>query len=395
MKIILANDTFPPDVNGSAYFTHRLATRLKSRGHEILVIAQSTKIISEFSLRDGVRVFGVRSFPILVQKGFRVSSPILIKKIIKKAVSDFQPDIIHIQGHFFVGKAIGKIAQELDIALIGTNHFMPENLIHYFPLPEAAKIKIKRWGWKKFREVFEKLEVVTAPTKTAVDLIARHGFSKSVIPISNGIDLEKFNPKNEGDYLKERYGLPKNKPILLYLGRLDKEKKIDLIIQAFAKAIKKIDAHLVIAGKGAERKNLHNLVKSSGLEHKITFTGFVPDEDLANIYRTADCFVIACDVELQSIVTMEAMASGLPIIAVNEMALPELVHHGENGYLFKNGDVDDLAGCIVEMFSDEEKRKRMAEKSLEIIKEHDLEKTVYQFEDIYMSLVGKKKISRE
>ena len=252
MKIILANDTYPPDVNGCAYFTHRFAQQLKRKGHDVLVIAQSTTITSGFSVRDGINVFGIRSLPVLVQKGFRVSPPVFMKKSIKKVMKDFRPDVVHLQGHFFVGKSTGKAARELGISVVGTNHFMPENLVHYFPVSEKLKGKIKRWGWKQFRKVFEQLDVVTTPTKTAAGLMIRHGFSKSVIPISNGIDLEKFNPKNNGDYLKDRYDLPENKPTFLCLGRLDKEKKIEQIIQAFAKARKKIDAHLVIAGKGAE-----------------------------------------------------------------------------------------------------------------------------------------------
>jgi len=279
----------------------------------------------------------------------------------------------------------------LGISVVGTNHFMPENLVHYFPVSEKLKGKIKRWGWKQFREVFEQLDVVTTPTKTAADLMKKHGFSKSVIPISNGIDLEKFNPRNNGDYLKEKYGLPENKPIFLCLGRLDKEKKIEQIIQAFAKAREKNDAHLVIVGKGAQWKNLHDLVKSLELEKKITFTGFVPDDDLPNIYQVAGCYVIACDAELQSISTMEAMASGLPVIAVNEMALPELVYPGVNGYLFENNDVDGLAECMIKMLSDEGKRKKMAEKSLELVQVHDLEYAISQFESIHLSLAGKKK----
>jgi len=149
------------------------------------------------------------------------------------------------------------------------------------------------------------------------------------MPISCGIDLDRFKPTNDGAYLERRFAIPTDKPVLLYVGRLDKEKRIDIILRALPDILRVTNVHLVLAGVGKEKQKLEELTEKLGIRKAVTFTGFVPDEDLQNIYRIGDLFVTAGIAELQSIVTMEAMASGLPVVAVNVMALPELVHDGE------------------------------------------------------------------
>jgi glycosyltransferase involved in cell wall biosynthesis len=149
-----------------------------------------------------------------------------------------------------------------------------------------------------------------------------------------------------------------------------------------------IDFKFAIVGKGAEKTKLEKMAKSLGLEKKVIFLGFVPDKDLPNLYPLATCFIIAGIAELQSIVTMEAMASGLPVLAANAVALPELVHHGENGFLFETGDLKQIADCIVKIISDPKLQKRMSQKSLEMIKGHDETKIVSRFESFYSELTG-------
>jgi glycosyltransferase involved in cell wall biosynthesis len=117
------------------------------------------------------------------------------------------------------------------------------------------------------------------------------------------------------------------------------------------------------------------------------FAGFVPDDKLPDLYQASDVFVIAGVAELQSIVTMEAMASGLPILAVNAMALPELCHDGQNGYLFEMGNENALSEKIIELATDSGLRKEMSEKSMEIIQKHDIRKTIPQFEGLYSQLI--------
>ena len=387
MKILIVGPTFYPNVNGASYFTQGLAHYLYKRGHSILVIAPSRFIRDENYNLDGVSVFGARSFPTFTN-GFRIAQSIFIKNKIREKIKEFSPDVIHLQSHLVFGRAIVKIAKEFQIPVVGTNHFMPENLIHYFYLPGKVENYIIRWAWKGFLKIFEKIDAVTTPTEIGAKLLADIGLTKTVVSISNGVDLKIYNPQNNGNYLRRKYNLPE-KSTLLYLGRLDKEKNVDVLLKAFALAVKKFDAHFIIAGIGAEEKNLRKLTAELKIKKLVTFTGFVAEKDKPYLYRIADCFAIAGIAELQSIVTMEAMASGLPVIAVKAMALPHLVRHGENGYLFKIDEVKLIAGYIINIFSNKELRNRMSEKSLEIIKEHDIDKIIEKYETLYTKIINR------
>jgi 1,2-diacylglycerol 3-alpha-glucosyltransferase len=385
MRILIATDTYYPDVNGAAYFTYRLASLLAKRDHNVFIICPSRSFRNTISNDNEVTVYGIRSIHLPVYQNFRVS-PLFISRTIRRVVREVSPDIVHIQNHFLIGKEAVGAAKKLGIPAIGTNHFMPENLTHYLHLPGIAEKWLQRYAWRQFVRVFEQLDLVTTPTKTAAALLEKAGLNKEVVPISCGIDLERFKPTNDGEYLRRRFAIPTDKPVLLYVGRLDKEKRIDMILQALPGILRVASVHLVLAGIGKEKRNLEELAEKQGIQQAVTFAGFVPDEDLQNIYSVADLFVTAGIAELQSIVTMEAMASGLPVVAVNAMALPELVHDGENGYLFSDGDGQMFAEKVTAILSDQAMRAKMSKKSLEIIKDHDINKTIEKYEAIYSEI---------
>jgi len=386
MKILLATDTYYPSTNGAAYFTHGLAHSLSSLRHEVFVIIPSQTIKNTVISADSVILYGVRSLPLPLYPGFRFSLPLLARKYIHKVIQKVKPDIIHIQNHFIIGKGALRFAQEHRIPIIGTNHFMPENLVHYLHLPHFLEEKLKQLLWHQFVEVYSQLRIVTAPTRTAAELMQRHGLAKEVIPLSCGIDLQRFNPANNGTYLRERYHIP-DRPIILYVGRLDKEKKIEVILRGLPFILERIDVQLILAGIGAFRNHLERIVHKLGLHEYVTFTGFVPDEDLPNLYTFADIFVSAGIAELQSIATMEAMASALPVVAVNAVALPELVHDGENGFLFPDGDSQVFAEKVICILADGRLKCEMGQKSLSLIQAHDMNRVVKQFELLYSSAI--------
>jgi glycosyltransferase involved in cell wall biosynthesis len=386
MKILIATPTFYPDVNGASYFAQRLSYYLKKKGHEIMVIAPSRTIHHEMSRRNSVSVFGIRSYPILVYKDFRFSPSFFAKKTIRRVIQEFNPDIIHTQSHFLICAEVVKVAKDLGIPIAGTNHFMPENLVHYLPLPEFLRQAIKNFGWWQFRRVYDKLNLVTAPTQTAANLTKKSKLAKTIIPVSNGIDMEKFNPNNKGEHLRKKYSLPDN-PLLITVGRLDKEKNLDMLLKALKLVPDNINLHFAIAGKGTEKASLEKLTIKLGIADKVTFLGFVPDDELPGLYSISSCFINGCIAELQCIAAMEGMASGLPVILANAVALPELVQHGENGFLFEINDHGSIAGYISRIFSEADLRKKMSAKSLEIIKKHDINNIINQFESLYISLL--------
>lgn len=384
MKILFATDNFYPNINGAANFTLELARGLVENGHTVTVIAPAQKFDYTVAKHEGIIIYGIPSVmipPIIHPAKNRIPfvDSLSIEKIIKKV----QPQIIHIQDHFFIGSQVVSIGKKAGIPIIGTNHFLPDNLIHYLHPPIFAKQPLTKLAWKQFTNIFNKVDIVTTPTSTAARIIRNSGLKTPVIPISCGVSLNRFNPKKRKNL----------KPTILYVGRVDKEKNIDVIIKAFVQVLNSVDAQLVIAGQGKEKENLEDLTKQLGIGKNVTFTGLVPDKNLPLVYQTADIFVIASTAELQSIVTMEAMASGLPVIAANAVALPELVHHGQNGFLFKAGDWKSLAEHIIKILKDPLMHKKMSRASLKIVHPHRLENTIKSYEKIYANLIAAKTLN--
>ncbi len=391
MKILFGTDNFFPNVNGAAIFSVELAKGLAKIGHEVAVIAPSRKFKHTITQHAGMTIYGIPSvmIPKMIHPG-GIRIPVEINQtIIRAIIEQMRPDIIHIQDHFMIGSRAASLGRKLGIPTVGTNHFLPENFIHYFHPPSFAKKPLSKLAWRQFINVYKLLDLITVPTKTTADLLHSLGLKNPITPISCGVDLKRFNPRNSGSHLKKHYHITDSKLVILFVGRLDKEKNIDLIIKAFAEVQKITNSHLVIAGKGKEKTNLINLSKNLNLNQNVTFTGFVPDKDLAALYRMADLFVIASIAELQSIATMEAMASGLPVIATEVLALPELVHNGKNGYLFNDGDINSLTNHIVKVLKNPALRKKMSQASLKIISQHSLDKTVKTYLQAYESLKAK------
>lgn len=380
MKILFVSDSYYPHINGVYYFVCRIGPLLQEKGHEVAVIAPSESIYSSQKKIDGLDVYGLPSLPVLNYPTVRLPIPLLLKSRINRIIQSFKPDIIHIQDHFFISKVVVQVNRELKIPIIGTNHFMPENLT-IFLRGVNLKQRFENFLWKDFSRVFNQVILVTTPTETGARLI-RPKLKVDVIAISSGISLERFNPLGDTREIKEKYAIP-DKPVLLYVGRLDPEKHIEEILQSVALAVKKIDFRFVVVGKGIRKTTLEQLTHQLGITDKVIFTGFVPDEELPYFYKLSRCFIIASIAELLSLVTLQAMASGLPIIAVNAGALSELVKDKMNGYLYKEGDIPAIIQYIEDIIARDDLYRKMSEKSLEFVQQHDIYKTLESFEKLY------------
>jgi 1,2-diacylglycerol 3-alpha-glucosyltransferase len=318
--------------------------------------------------------------PNIIYPTIRLPILLLLKSRINRIIREFKPDIIHIQDHFFISNVVVKVNRALKIPIIGTNHFMPLNFTVLLPW-DNLKPKLENYLWKGFSTVFNEVNLVTTPTETAAKLI-RPKLKVDAIAISSGISLEKFNPSGSSSEIKEKYAIP-DKPVLLYVGRLDPEKHIEEILHSVALAVKKIDFRFVVVGQGTSKPALEQLTRQLGITEKVIFTGFVPDEELPYFYKLSRCFIIASIAELLSLVTLQAMASGLPIIAVNAGALSELVKDKMNGYLYEEGDIPSIIQYILDILTSDEIYQRMSKKSLEFVQEHDINKTLESFERLY------------
>ena len=383
MKILLGSDTYYPHVNGASYFTQRLAAGLQGRGHNVHVICPAQGRHSAITQHGCVVVHGIASLPVPGYSAVRFSPLPFVYNQILGAVDRITPDVIHIQNHFFIGRALIGIAQELSIPIVATNHFVPENFLVHVPfLSTRHQRALDHWLWRDLCQAYNRATIITAPSPPAAQILTDRGITGMVTAISCGVDLARFTPHHTGQIIKDTYRLPA-RPTYLYVGRLDQEKHIDELIKALPLVRRQVDAQLVIVGSGPLRAPLVELAKREHVDDQVIFTGFLKDDDLPHAYAACDVFCHAGTAELQSIVTLEAMATGKPVIAANAMALPFLVHNGVNGYTFEPGAIQTLAARVIELLTDQTKRVAMGQKSLEIVAPHQIQHTVDAYERLY------------
>lgn len=385
MRILIAGQAYYRRDNGQAVFTVNLAEGLAAEGHEVLVVAPSERGRAYCTEVEGVALQTVPA----VHLGHNVNVTAFANGLVLKRMHEFDPDVVHIQDHYFLSQTVLKAARKLGVTVVGTNHFLPENLTDNFRVPHWLRGVVHRWLWWTVKRVYGRLAMVTTPTDTAVAILRQQLRDVPLRAVSCGVDLERFRPRGGLDWSKaeEGYRLDPHKNILFYVGRVDREKGIDIIIRALAHLNRK-DVQFVVAGKGSHLASLRRLARELQLEEQVQFTGFVPDEDLPLLHNSVDAFVMPSHAELQSIATLEAMASGLPVIAANARALPELVQPGENGFLFEPGDVVDAARAIEQLLAHEPDWLRMGEVSMAKSYGHSLHRMVSGYEAVYERVCG-------
>jgi len=274
------------------------------------------------------------------------------------------------------------------IPLVGTNHFLPENLTYNLRIPTWLRPPVHRLLWQNMLEVFNTLHAVTTPTETAVCILRQQQIQAPIQAISCGVDQTRFKPRPEINRpeMRLRYGLDPAKTLFIYVGRVDREKGLDVLMQAF-KTLQRDDIQLAIVGQSSSYLNaLSSLRQHLSLQHQVIFTGFVSSEDLPPLLNSADIFVMPSGAELQSIATLEAMSSGLPVLAADARALPELVEHNVNGYLFAVDNVTDAARGIAALADNQDQWARMGAASLVTVRAHSLPNTIQRYTSLYKNL---------
>jgi glycosyltransferase involved in cell wall biosynthesis len=371
LRILISADTFPPDVNGAAHFADRLARGLADRGHDVHVVCPSATPRPAV-LSDGqLTLHRIGSLGTPFHPTFRICAPWRATRSAPELFDLIQPDVVHVQSHFSLGRAMVKAAHDRGIPVIATNHFMPENLLGYAPVPRALRDPLARWAWRDLVRVYGQADVVTAPTPRAVELLETNGLPGGARAVSCGIDI--------GHYASGE-NVTGTGMSVLFVGRLDKEKNVDELIRAM---VTLPDVRADIVGDGACRDKLVALAAEIGVLNRIRFHGFVSDEELVRAYRRCDVFCMPGTAELQSLATMEAMAAGRPVIAADAMALPHLVRPGVNGFLYPPGDTGRLRERLAELARDPALRGEMGDASRKIIAGHGIDRTLDVFDDLY------------
>jgi glycosyltransferase involved in cell wall biosynthesis len=247
------------------------------------------------------------------------------------------------------------------------------------PFARPVSAIFTRYGMLLYRGAKQ----VIMPTQSAVDMFDKAAIDIPMQAISNGIDLHRYRPLKPKKSILKKYNIPQDVPIVSYVGRLDREKHVHILIAAMAKVLKEMPAHSLIIGDGNAVETLHTLVYKLGIEKYVTFTGRVSDDNLVELHRAGTLFVMPSPAELQSLALLEAMASGKAVVAVNAGALPELCQDGRNGRIATVDDPHDMAHKIMQLLQDDQLRKKYAKESIAIAKTHDLKQVIKKFERIY------------
>lgn len=364
-------------------------------GHEVMVISASDRPEAYTTTEKGIRVVRLKSLPNPFRVGQRFSA--LGIREIQEALEEFRPNAVHLHDFTnvaFVGMAL---AHTLDIPVLITVHGMPWLVSAYLSklkLPQVSHT-LENISWAYVRQALQRCNVIVAPSKAAAREI-RVKARKNALVVSNGVDLKRFSNEplsQKGEALvRKKLGLPENAPVILHVGRLDGEKNVSAVVRAVALALRENkEAHFVVAGDGVEREELEALSEKLGVDDRCHFLGFVDaKKDLPKLFRLAHMFVTASEMEVQSLVLLEVIASGLPVVAVDATSVSEMVKHGKSGFLVRSGDERGMVKAILKLLAKKDLQPFRLQ-ARKIAKQHALEKTFTGYDSLYRKLVKMRK----
>ncbi len=316
--------------------------RLQARGHDLMVVEPTGPATTQRSL--DVATEQIHSIGMLGAPDMRLVLPFGDVPSVRR----FRPDVIHVHSTGGVGRRGVAMARAMHRPLVGTDHTLPAHYLHYARLdyPWAA-----RWVCRDAARFFARCDVVTAPSRAMLEELRAFGWSGEGREISNPIDVQRFRPLPAAE-CKTAFGVTGQ--AVLVLGRLAKEKSIDEAFRAFA-ALSGGPTMLVV-GDGPERGNLMRLAHELDIASRVAFTGALQGDELVRAMNACDVKLITSRSETQSMTTLQAMACGLPVVAVRAGALPEYVRDGETGRVVEAGDISGFVHALGEAMSDERRR---------------------------------------
>ena len=389
MRIAIFSDNFYPELSGITDSITALGKELAKRGHAVQYYAPyySKRDYERVGLREKDAEFGERigvtrfwSFPAHAPSGQgRGVIPTPWHWLGAKA---FRPDIIHTQLFYGTGLEALIAARLLKIPLVGTNHTAVKAYSQFYPIKQEwfANLLLKYANW-----YYGKCGFVTAPSRSVLEEMQQFGFKTTCRSLSNPIDTETFRPLPNKEWLRKQFGF--SEKTIIFASHLSVEKNIDVLIRALPLVRKEIpNAELAIAGKGPSESDLKKLAIELGVKDSVKFLGYLNKPSLAEAYNASKAFVIASTAETQSMVTMQAMATGLPIIATNSRALPEYVTK-KNGFLVEPEDVRAFAEKIIYLLQRPSVGKKLGENGKKMTQKFSVKEITNEWERIYENVI--------
>ena len=276
----------------------------------------------------------------------------LQKKLLKELLA-WGPDIVHSNCEFSTFPAACHIAEKSNAPLLHTYHTVYENYTHYFSPSQA-------WGKKVVRQfsrwVACRTDGIIAPSEKTAAFLRGYGVQCSLYVIPTGIAMPQAGSQEEAQSLRENLGIPNDRTVLLYLGRLAKEKNCAELLHGMAR-LREVPVTLLLVGDGPDRKSLEKLSQQMNLDGHVVFAGMVPPDQVGRYYQLGDLFVSASTSETQGLTYMEALRAGLPLLCRRDACLDGVVEQGGNGWQYT--EEHDFAACVEQFWKHPEGREQM------------------------------------
>ncbi len=373
MHIAHYTNTYHPVVSGVVRSVAAFRKALSEGGHNVFVFSQDT---SDYEDEDPF-IFRYPAIELPFHNNFPVIIP--VSSTIDKVLPILKLDVIHTHHPVLLGQTAANKAKELDLPFVFTYHTRYREYSHYISLNQAM---VKDAIDRLLGTFMQQCHHIIVPSESIKRMLADlYGVTAQVTVLPTGLDIEPYRAA-DGTAVRQKEGWGDEK-VLISAGRLAKEKSWDVLIKAVAEVMAQVEnVRLVILGEGDERRNLEKLAKKLEVADRVDLPGSVPFEEVPNYLAAADLFCFASLTETQGLVTMEAMAAGLPVVAVDATGTSDVVEDGEDGLLTSN-DAHELAQAIIRMLQEDELREGLKTAALKKIDTFDIKKQAEQMVDVY------------
>lgn len=378
MRLGIFTNNYLPLVGGVSTAVEAIRRFVEARGHEVYIFAPRYTGYREHD----PRVIRYPSVPALTHPDFAL--PIPFSPSIADRIRGLDLDLVHAQHPFLLGQTARRVARHLHRPLVFTYHTRYEKYAHYVPLHRRV-VERKAIEWST--AFANQADLVIAPSRAVRALLAERGVIRPIEVIPTGVEVTRYAP---GDRAASRraLGLPLEAPIALYLGRLDREKNVGFLLEAFDRVVRhRPEARLVLVGRGAHEAVLRRLARGLAAGERVHFAGPATADEAVRYYQAADLFVFASTTETQGLVVAEAMAAGLPVVAVRAPGVEELVQDGVTGFLVPE-DPAAFALAVDTLLADEARRRGFGERAREAVRDYAAERTGSRLLALYEALIA-------
>ncbi|WP_323844462.1 glycosyltransferase [Microbulbifer magnicolonia] len=360
----MLTNTYLPHVGGVARSVAAFAGEYRKRGHKVLIVAPefAEKIADE---TDVVRIHAIQNF-----NGSDFSVALPFSGHLSERLDEFRPDIVHAHHPFLLGMTALRVARERELPLVFTHHTLYERYTHYVPADSQA---LKRFVIELATRYANLASLVFAPSESIAELLRGRGVTTPIAEVPTGVQLEHYRG-GDGSGFRGQRRIPERAFVIGHLGRLALEKNLDFLAAAVAEFMqRRDDVHFLLVGSGPLADQLAALFASRGLTARLHLTGTLQGEAQRDAYSAMDVFAFASTSETQGMVLTEAMAAGVPVVALDANGTREVVRDGVNGRLVAREEQREFVAAIEWLYElPAQQRRAIAEAALRTAREFSI-----------------------